>query len=166
MPRSAALPVAGDLLHRDARVVIQNRAWHAAQVGKGLVVTFQKRLRVLGRESDQETVVGIRKVKALEVRFLDVGIKLFVNPTGTRLYIFWPRGIDVFDTATLTQIASIPTVGFSISNNFAYFSPDSPNAWFCNCGFGMYYQVDTRTNQVTNTVQQENTGHGFMFGLP
>lgn len=93
----------------------------------------------------------------------DGAIKMFINPTGTRLYIYWYRGIVVVDTASLQQIASIPTVGFSLRNNFATFAPDGRTAWFCNCGYGMYYNVDLRTNTVIRTVQGKDLGHGFMF---
>ena len=66
-------------------------------------------------------------------------------------------------TLDVTQIASIPTVGFSLRNNFASFSPDGQTAWFCNCGYGIYYNVDMRTNQIVNTLQTQDLGHGFMF---
>ena len=97
------------------------------------------------------------------VPLLSGAIKGFINPTGTRLYIDTPLNIVVYDTATLQQIAAIPTVGFSMRNNFAAFSPDGQTATFCNCGFGMYYTVDLRTNKVINSFQTENLGHGFMF---
>lgn len=91
-------------------------------------------------------------------------IKMYIDPTGSRLYIYQELGMIVFDTATLQQIASIPTVPFSMQNNFAVFSPDGGTAWFCNCGYGIYYQVDVRTNQIVNTTQTQDLGHGFMFG--
>jgi DNA-binding beta-propeller fold protein YncE len=90
-------------------------------------------------------------------------LKMFINPAGTRLYIYWFQGILVFDTATLRQIASIPTVGFSFRNNFATFAPDGRTGWFCNCGYGIYYNIDLRTNTVLKTVQGQDLGHGFMF---
>ncbi|MEI9972491.1 MAG: hypothetical protein WDO73_10820 [Ignavibacteriota bacterium] len=90
-------------------------------------------------------------------------LKMFLNPSGTRLYVYWYSGIVVLDTATLQQVASIPTVGFSLRNNFAAFAPDGGSAWFCNCGYGIYYKVDLRTNTVINTVHGDNLGHGFMF---
>jgi DNA-binding beta-propeller fold protein YncE len=98
---------------------------------------------------------------AASVALPDGGVKIFVNPTGTRLYVIWLRGIDVFDTATLQQVASIPGM-FSFLTNFAYFTPDGSIAWFLSGGYGIYYQVDVQTNQVINTIQSE--AHGFMFG--
>jgi len=100
---------------------------------------------------------------AASVPLPDGSLKMFINPNGTRLYIYWFRGIDVFDTATLQQVASIPTVGFSLRNNFASFSADGRTAWFCNCGFGMYYNVDLATNKVVTTLQSQDLGHGLMF---
>ena len=91
-------------------------------------------------------------------------IKLFINPSGTRLYIISQFTIGVFDTATNQQVASIPTVGSSIRNNWAAFSPDDRSVWFCNCGFGSFYQVDQRTNQVIQTMMKPGLGVGFMFG--
>ena len=91
-------------------------------------------------------------------------IKLFINPSGTRLYIISQLTIGVFDTATNQQVASIPTVGFSIRNNWATFSPDDRSVWFCNCGYGSFYKVDQRTNQVIQTMMQPGLGVGFMFG--
>jgi hypothetical protein len=100
---------------------------------------------------------------ATSVALPDGGIQIFVNPTGTRLYVLWVRGIDVFDTASLQQVASIPASNSSHSN-FAYFTPDGATAWLCGCGYGVAYQMDVRTNQVVNTIQVQ-TG-GFMFGTP
>ena len=100
---------------------------------------------------------------ATSVALPDGGIEIFVNPTGTRLYVLWVRGIDVFDTATLQQVASIPASNSSVAN-YAYFTPDGSLAWICGCGFGVTYQVDVRTNQVVDTIQSQ-TG-GFMFGTP
>lgn len=92
-------------------------------------------------------------------------IKMFINPNGTRLYIYSLASILVYDTATLQQMATIPTVGFSFRNNFASFGSDGQTAWFCNCGYGIYYNVDLRTNKVINNFQTVNLGHGFMFSL-
>lgn len=100
---------------------------------------------------------------ATSVALTDGAIKIFVNPTGTRLYVLWSRGIDVFDTATLQQVASIPGTFLSLTN-FAYFTPDGATAWICGCGYGVTYQVDVRTNQVINTIQGE--AHGSIFGTP
>jgi YVTN family beta-propeller protein len=75
---------------------------------------------------------------ATSVALPDGGIKIFVNPTGTRLYIFRLRGIDVFDTATLQQVASIPA-NVSILTNYAFFSDDGGTALFCPCGYGTVY---------------------------
>ena len=91
-------------------------------------------------------------------------IKLFINPSGTRLYIISQFTIGVFDTATNQQVASIPTVGFAIRGTWATFSPDGQSVWFCNCGYGSFYQVDQRTNQVTQTMMRPGLGVGFMFG--
>jgi hypothetical protein len=102
---------------------------------------------------------------ATSVSLPNGAIKLFINPSGTRLYIFWPRGILVFDTAINQQVASIPTVGFSTANNWAAFSQDDQSVWFCNCGFGAYYQVDQRTNQLIQMKQQTGLGVGFMFAM-
>lgn len=102
---------------------------------------------------------------ATSVSLPNGAIKLFINPSGTRLYIFWSLGIQVFDTATNQQVASIPTVGFSTANNWAAFSPDDQSVWFCNCGYGAYYQVDQRTNQLIQMKQQTGLGVGFMFAM-
>lgn len=100
---------------------------------------------------------------ATSVALPDGGVKIFVNPTGTRLYVIWLRGIDVFDTATLQQVATIPGT-FTFLTNFAYFTPDGSIAWFCSGGYGTYYQVDVQTNQVINTIQGQ--AGAFMFGTP
>jgi YVTN family beta-propeller protein len=92
-------------------------------------------------------------------------IKLFINPSGTRLYVVSELAIGVFDTATNQPLASIPTGGFSLTSNWAVFSPDDRSAWFCNCGVGTFYQVDQRTNQLVQTVKGTGLGVGFMFGL-
>ena len=101
---------------------------------------------------------------ATSVALPNGAVKLFINPSGTRLYIFWSQGILVFDTATNQQVASIPTVGFSIRNNWAAFSPDDRSVWFCNCGYGSFYKVDQRSNQVIQTMMKPGLGVGFMFG--
>jgi DNA-binding beta-propeller fold protein YncE len=88
---------------------------------------------------------------------------IFVNPTGTRLYSLWSRGIDVFDTATLQQLATIPAQN-SILTNYAYFTPDGSTAFICGCGYGPILQIDVRTNQVINTIQGQ--AHSFFFALP
>jgi DNA-binding beta-propeller fold protein YncE len=103
---------------------------------------------------------------ATSVPLPNPAIKLFINPSGTRLYVFSYTAIGVFDTATNRQLASIPTSGFSLANNWAVFSPDDQSVWFCNCGVGKFYKVDQRTNQLTQTVQGTGLGVGFMFGLP
>jgi DNA-binding beta-propeller fold protein YncE len=119
----------------------------------------------LGIGANTLTAIDTTTNTAGATAFLSGGaIKMFINPTGTRLYIYQELGIVVFDTATLQQIASIKTVGFSMQNNFAVFTPDGGTAWFCNCGYGIYYQVDVRTNQVVTTTQTQDLGHGFMFG--
>ncbi len=102
---------------------------------------------------------------ATSVTLPNGAFKLFINPSGTRLYIFSGMAIGVFDTATNQQVASIPTVGFSNINNWAAFSADDQSVWFCNCGFGAYYQVDQRTNQLIQMKQQTGLGVGFMFAL-
>jgi hypothetical protein len=90
-------------------------------------------------------------------------LKMYINPNGTRLYIFTYRGITVIDTATLQDIADISTVGFSIRNNFMDFSASGQTAWLCNCGFGIYYNIDLRTNKIIQTLQAADLGHGFMY---
>lgn len=102
---------------------------------------------------------------ATSVTLPNGAFKLFINPSGTRLYTFSGFAIGVFDTATNQQVASIPTVGFSNINNWAAFSADDQSVWFCNCGFGAYYQVDQRTNQLIQMKQQTGLGVGFMFAL-
>jgi YVTN family beta-propeller protein len=108
---------------------------------------------------------AITNTVATSVSLPNGAIKLFINPSGTRLYIVSQLAIGVFDTATNQQVASIPTVGFSTANNWASFSPDDRSVWFCNCGFGAFYQVDQRTNQLIQTKQVAGQGVGFMFGL-
>ncbi len=93
----------------------------------------------------------------------DGAVNVFVNPTGTRLYIPWPRGIDIFDTATLQQLASIPAQSSSLFN-YSYFSPDGSMAFLCGCGYGVTYQVDVRTNQVINTLPGQ--ANNLFFGAP
>ena len=100
---------------------------------------------------------------ATTVALPDGAVNLFVNPTGTRLYALWLRGIDVFDTATLQQVASIAAQNSPLTN-FAYFTPDGSTAFICGCGYGPAYQVDVRSNQLIKTIQ--GTAHGFIFGTP
>jgi DNA-binding beta-propeller fold protein YncE len=100
---------------------------------------------------------------ATSVALPDGAVKIFVNPTGTRLYVLWLRGIDVFDTATLQQVAAIPAQNSALTN-FAYFTPDGATAFICGCGYGVTYQLDVGTNQVINTIQSQ--AHGFQFGAP
>ena len=100
---------------------------------------------------------------AASVPLPDGGFKIFVNPTGTRLYVVWSLGIDVFDTATLQQVATIPGK-FTFLTNFVYFTPDGSSGWFCTGSYGVCYQVDVRTNQISNTIQSQ--GLDLMFGAP
>jgi hypothetical protein len=59
-----------DLLHRDARVVVQDGPRHAVKISECLVVSFEESLGVLGRKGDHEAVVRVRQIDALEVRLL------------------------------------------------------------------------------------------------
>ncbi len=129
-----------------------------AQVPEMLKTMLRERFRL---EAHQETrefgVYALTAPKGVPK------IPLNVNPTGTRLYIPWPRGIDIFDTATLQQLASIPAQSSSLFN-YSYFSPDGSMAFLCGCGYGVTYQVDVRTNQVINTLPGQ--ANNLFFGAP
>src|SRR5207248_4795823 len=62
--------VAGDLLHRNPSVVVQNGPRRPAKVSEGPIVSFQKSLGVLSRKRYDEAVIGMRQIHALEVRLL------------------------------------------------------------------------------------------------
>jgi DNA-binding beta-propeller fold protein YncE len=100
---------------------------------------------------------------ATSVALPDGAVQIFVNRRGTRLYAVWLRGIDVFDTATLQQVGSIPGA-FTFQSNFAYFTPDDGTAWFYSSGYGTAYVLNVQANTVANTIQ--GTPFGFMFGTP
>lgn len=46
-----------DLRHRQFRVVVQNRLWHAAQTSECFDVPFQERFRCFSRKRHHEAVV-------------------------------------------------------------------------------------------------------------
>jgi DNA-binding beta-propeller fold protein YncE len=100
---------------------------------------------------------------AASVPLPDGGFKIFVSPTGTRLYVLWFLGIDVFDTATLQQVATIPGK-FTFVTNYAYFTPDGSIAWFCTASYEACYQTGVGTNQIINTTQIPSLD--FAFGTP
>ena len=61
-PRALAFAVAQDLRHRDRRVVVDDRAWYAAEVAKRGVVTFAECLRRLRRKGFHESVIAVRQI--------------------------------------------------------------------------------------------------------
>ena len=67
-PRPLPLRAAQGLRHRNLRVVLQYPRRHAAEVGEGFYMAFQKRLRRLGRKRDHEAVVRVRQVHRQIVR--------------------------------------------------------------------------------------------------
>src|SRR5436309_535689 len=62
--------LAGNLLHRNPSVVVQNGPRHPAKVSEGPVVPFQESLGVLSRKRHDKAVIGVRQIHALEVRLL------------------------------------------------------------------------------------------------
>jgi hypothetical protein len=55
-------PIAQNPRHRQLAVVVQDRAWDSAEVGEGVVVSFQESFRGLSRKRHDKAVVGLRQV--------------------------------------------------------------------------------------------------------
>ena len=67
-PGPLAPAVAQNPRHRQGRVVVEDAAWHAAEVPKRCVVPLAKRFRRLGRESFYESVIAMRQIDHQVVR--------------------------------------------------------------------------------------------------
>ena len=80
-------PITQNPRHRQLGVVVQDRAWDSAEVGEGVVVSFQKGFCRLGRKRHYKAVIGLRQIHCQIVgfalhtaddhhRFAEVGLRV------------------------------------------------------------------------------------------